>query len=139
MTETILYNDIFNQTELLRTIAKLNKERINDFNTIRVLNGNELVNYVIMKKGFYKQGTLLSLDDMTLIIYNAFEGKKTYGDAKDIASAINTYRECIEGDILDSLESNLNKNFILKKKEIIFAWKNIKNIKIKMIYMIYMI
>ena len=110
MQEKILFSNNFNQTEYLRTMAKLGH---NTFG-VRVLNDTEICSYVLEKSGLYIEGDFISSKDSDYIFYHLVGGD--FGDAKNLRSAIDSYRDCVVGDVLKSLDENLTDDFPEKKR-----------------------
>ena len=110
--EKILFSNVFNQSEYLRTMAKLGH---NTFG-LRVMNDNEICSFILMHKGIFPNETFIT-DKEENYIYYSLSGQ-TYGDAKNIKSAIDSYRDCVIGDINKSLDRNLSDDFPDKKKQI---------------------
>ena len=109
MKEKILFSNNFNQTEYLRTMAKLGH---NTFG-LRVMNDAEICSYVLEKSGLYLEGNFISSKDSNYIFYHLVGGD--FGDAKNLRSAIDSYRDCVVGDISKSLDENLTDDFPTKK------------------------
>ena len=109
MKEKILFSNNFNQTEYLRTMAKLGH---NTFG-LRVMNDAEICSYVLEKAGLYLEGDFISSKDSNYIFYHLVGGD--FGDAKNLRSAIDSYRDCVVGDISKSLDENLTDDFPTKK------------------------
>lgn len=107
--EKILFSNFFNQTEYLRTMAKLGH---NTFG-LRVLNENEICSFIIMKFGVFPKGTFISDKEENYIYYSL--SKQAYNDAKNIKVAVDSYRDCVVGDIEQSLDENLSDDFPSKK------------------------
>lgn len=108
----ILYSNSFNQSEYLRTLAKLGQ---NTF-ALRVLNESELCSYILEHGDKLPDGDFISSKEANYIFYHLSGGD--YIDAKNLRSAIDSYRDCIIGDIYESLDNNLSDDFP-KKKELI--------------------
>ena len=107
--EKILFSNAFNQTEYLRTMAKLGH---NTF-ALRVMNENEICSFVLMRKGIFPQGRFVSSKEENYIFY--YLSGQQYNDAKNIKNAIDSYRDCVIGDVYQSLDNNLNDDFPEKK------------------------
>ena len=107
--EKILFSNNFNQTEYLRTLAKLN------YNTfaLRVLNDGEICSYILERAGIYPDGEFISSKEANYIFYHLVGGD--FGDAKNLRSAIDFYRDCVVGDISKALDENLTDDFLDKK------------------------
>ena len=107
--ERILFSNAFNQTEYLRTLAKLG------FNTfgLRVMNDAELCSYILEHGQKIPDGSFISSKEEDYIYYHLSGGD--YNDAKNLRSAIDSYRDSIESNVLDSLENNLSNDFLDKK------------------------
>ena len=106
----ILFNNSFNQTEYLRTLAKLGQ---NTF-SLRVFNDVELCSYILEHGELLPEGDFISSKEANYIFYHI--SGMNYLDSKNLRSAIDTYRDCVEGDISESLETNLTDDFPDKKK-----------------------
>lgn len=108
----ILFSNSFNQTEYLRTLAKLGQ---NTF-ALRILNEAELCSYILEHGSSLPEGDFISSKEADYIFYHLTKGD--FIDAKNLRSAIDSYRDCVIGDIVESLENNLTDDFP-KKKELI--------------------
>ena len=108
----ILFSNSFNQTEYLRTLAKLGQ---NTF-ALRVMNDAELCSYILEHGASLPEGDFISSKEANYIYY-CLSGLN-YGDAKNLRSAIDSYRDCVIGDIYQSLEENLSDDFPEKKEQI---------------------
>ena len=107
--EKILFSNCFNQTEYLRTLAKLGQ---NTFN-LRVMNDVELCSFILEHSNKMPEGTFISSKEEDYIYYHL--GAGDYNDAKNLRSAIDSYRDCVNDDILSSLDNNLSNDFLDKK------------------------
>lgn len=107
--EKILFSNSFNQTEYLRTLAKLGH---NTFG-LRIMNDVQLCSFVLEHSNSMPDGTFISSKEEDYIYYHL--GGGDYNDAKNLRSAIDSYRDCAERDILNSLENNLSNDFLDKK------------------------
>ncbi len=107
--EKILFSNSFNQTEYLRTLAKLGHDTFN----LRVMNDVELCTFILEHSNKMPEGTFISSKEEDYIYYHL--GSGDYNDAKNLRSAIDSYRDCVEGDILASLDNNLSNDFLDKK------------------------
>ena len=110
MKEKILFSNNFNQTEYLRTMAKLGH---NTFG-VRVMNDAEICSYILERSGLYLEGDFISSQESNYIFYHLVGGD--FVDAKNLRTAIDSYRDCVVGDILSSLDENLVDDFPEKKK-----------------------
>ena len=108
----ILFSNSFNQTEYLRTLAKLGQ---NTF-ALRILNEAELCSYILEHGSSLPEGDFISSKEADYIFYHLTKGN--FIDAKNLRSAIDSYRDCVIGNIVESLENNLTDDFP-KKKELI--------------------
>ena len=108
--EKILFSNSFNQTEYLRTLAKLGQ---NTF-CLRVMNDVQLCSFVLEHTDKMPDGTFISSKEEDYIYFHL--GAGDYNDAKNLRSAIDSYRDCVDEDILVSLENNLSNDFVDKKK-----------------------
>ena len=121
--EKIILANGFNEAEFLRTLAK------NDINTfgLRVFNDMELCSYILMKNGIKMNGSFISDKEQSFIYYSFFKG--VLEDSKNIKDAINSFRDCVDSDILIEMEKILSDNFIDKKNLITKAFKEYKKYK----------
>ena len=110
----ILFSNSFNQTEYLRTLARLGH---NTF-ALRVMNESELCSYILEHGDKFPDGDFISSKEADYIFYHLGKGETDFGDAKNLRSAIDSYRDCVKGDISEALEINLTDDFP-KKKELI--------------------
>ena len=106
----ILFSNSFNQSEYLRTLAKLGQ---NTF-ALRVMNEGELCSYILEHGVNLPSGDFISSKEADYIFYSIT--KNNFNDAKNLRSAIDSYRDCVIGDISESLENNLTGDFPLKKE-----------------------
>ena len=120
--EKLILANGFNEAEFLRTLAK------NDINTfgLRVFNDMELCSYILMKNGIKMNGSFISDKEQSFIYYSFLKG--VLEDSKNIKDAINSFRDCVDTDVLIEMEKILSE-----------LLKSIKNIKRIMIYTINMI
>lgn len=107
--EKILFSNNFNQTEYLRTMAKLGH---NTF-ALRVMSDVEICSYILEHGSKLPDGTFITSKEENYILYHLTGGD--FNDAKNIRSAIDSYRDCVIGDITESLKSNLTNDFPDKK------------------------
>lgn len=112
-----------NEAEFLRTLAK------NDINTfgLRVFNDMELCSYILMKNGIKMNGSFISDKEQSFIYYSFLKG--VLEDSKNIKDAINSFRDCVDTDVLIEMEKVLSDNFIDKKNLITNAFKEYKKYK----------
>lgn len=110
--ERIILSNNFQQIEFLRTLAKQGKKIWG----LRVLSDVELLFYVLEKLGQMPDGKYITSKDETYIYYTSNNGDFT--DAQNVCSAIDTFRDCVTGDISKLLNDTLNDDFS-KKKELI--------------------
>ena len=113
----ILLSNNFNQTEYLRTLAKLGH---NTFN-LRVLNENELLSYILECGSLLPDGEFISSKEADYIFYHL--GSGDFNDAKNLRSAVDSYRDSVSGDVLPSLDDNLTNDFSEKKELIKSSYK----------------
>lgn len=118
MRETILLCNQLNQTEFLRTLSKSNSK----YHFLRVMNDIELLEYIYASFGKRIHGEFLNEIDQAYIYFKLKKGK-TFKDSIDIASAINSYQECIIKDTYLSMEESLDDDFKLKKNLIMSAYQ----------------
>lgn len=117
MRETILLCNKLNQTEFLRTLAKMDS----NYHFLRVMNDKELIDYILSSKGVRVKGYYINETDQAFIYYRELK-TKTYKDCRDLVKTINSYRECDNVEVLDSMGLNLSKEFKLKRDEILTAY-----------------
>ena len=115
--EKILFSNNFNQTEYLRTLAKLGH---NTF-ALRVMNDAEICSYILEHGSKLPNGTFITSEEENYIFYHLTGGD--FNDAKNIRSAIDSYRDSVIGDITESLKNNLTDDFPDKKKLIISKYQ----------------
>ena len=108
--EKILFSNNFNQVEYLRTLAKLNQHPFN----LRVMNDVKICSYILEHGSKLPNGTFITSKEENYIFYHLAGGD--FNDAKNIKSAIDSYRDCVVGDITESLEKNLTDDFPDKKE-----------------------
>ena len=121
--EKLILANGFNEAEFLRTLAK------NDINTfgLRVFNDMELCSYILMKNGIKMNGSFISDKEQSFIYYSFLKG--VLEDSKNIKDAINSFRDCVDSDVLVEMEKVLSDNFIDKKNLITKAFKEYKKYK----------
>ena len=105
----ILFSNSFNQSEYLRTVTKLGQ---NTFD-LRVMNDVSICNYILERSGLFLEGLYISSKEENYIYYHL--SGKDYGDSKNLRSTIDSYRDCVIGDITKSLDDNLSDDFLEKK------------------------
>ena len=110
--EKVLFSNSFNQTEYLRTMAKLGH---NTFG-LRVMNESEICSFVLMHFGAFPKGTFISGKEEDYIYYSL--SGIAYNDAKNMRAAIDSFRDCVIGEVEQSFEKYLSDDF-LDKKELI--------------------
>ena len=108
--EKIIFSNSFNQTEFLRTLAK---HGINTFG-LRLMSDVELCFYILEHQSKMPNGKFISSREEDYIYYSL--GGNDYHDAQNLRIAIDSYRDSVRGDILQSLDNNLSNNFPDKKK-----------------------
>ena len=106
----ILFSNSFNQSEYLRTVAKLGQ---NTFD-LRMMNDVSICHYILERSGLCLDGRYISSKEENYIYYHL--SGKDYGDSKNIRSTIDSYRDLVVGDITNSLEENLSDDFLEKKE-----------------------
>ena len=122
--EKLIYSDLLNQTEYLRTLAK---RGINTFGW-RIVSTNDMCNYIYTKLNKDIVGTYVSSSEQDFIYYSLLN-LKSFNDAKNIRKAIDSFRETGNGNTPDSLEPFLNTNFSLKKDTILDAFSKYNEYK----------
>ena len=115
--EKILFSNNFNQSEYLRTLAKFNH---NTF-ALRVMSDIEICSFILEHGSTLPEGTLITSKEENYIFYHLTGGD--FNDAKNIKSAIDSYRDCVIGDIYESLDNNLTDDFPDKKELIKSKYK----------------
>ena len=108
--EKILYSNSFNQTEYLRTLAKIGQ---NTFG-LRVMNDVELCSYILEHGDKLPKGSYISSKEEDYIYFHLVGG--SFNDAKNLRTAIDTYRDSVQGDLLKAFQNNLSDDFPEKKK-----------------------
>ena len=109
LMEKILFSNNFNQTEYLRTLAKLSHDTF----ALRVMNDGEICSYILERSGIYPDGEFISSKEANYIFYHLVGGD--FGDIKNLRTAIDSYRDCVVGDISKALDENLTDDFLDKK------------------------
>ena len=115
--EKIIYSDILNQTELLRTFAK------NGVNSLglRIMNAYDLCLYILSKLGKTEQREFLSNQEQDYIYYTLLNFN-SFNDASNIRTAINTFRDTGNGNSFKELDSFLLDEYAIKKETILDAF-----------------
>ena len=124
--EKILFSNSFNQTEYLRTLAKYNK---NTFG-LRVLNEIEICFFILGHANKMPDGNFISSNEEDYIYYGELSAGD-YHDAQNIRIAIDSYRDSVNEDILESLDKNLSNDFLDKKNLIKDTYKAYRDYKQK--------
>lgn len=119
----VLFSNSFNQTEYLRTLARCGQ---NTF-ALRVMNDSEICAYILEHGSSLPDGTPISNKEQNYIFYHLNGGD--YADAKNLSNAINSYRDCVIGDITQALEDNLSNDFPSKKELIKKAYQTYERYK----------
>ena len=122
--ENIIYSDILNQTELLRTLSKNNIKTLG----LRVLNAYDLVLLIKSKLCLTKSGTYISNEEQDYIYYQLLK-PSCFDDAKNIKNAINSFRDTGCGNTPEELECFLDKSFKDKKDTTIDAFNKYQRYK----------
>lgn len=122
--EKLLYSDILNETELLRTLSKSNIKTLG----LRILNTYDLVLYIYSKLCIRKEGTYISNEEQDYIYYKLLN-PSCFDDAKNIKTAINTFRDSGRGNTANELLKYLNKDFKEKTEVIIDAFNKYNDYK----------
>ncbi|MBE6141315.1 MAG: PD-(D/E)XK nuclease family protein [Erysipelotrichaceae bacterium] len=112
--ERFIYSDVLNQTEYLRSLAKLG---IDTFG-LRVLNTFDLASYICLKANIKLEGRYIANNEADFILLSECNKDVSYLDAKNICAAINSFRDTGNGNTSKELEPYLDSNF-KKKKEVI--------------------
>ena len=120
----IIYSDVLNQTELLRTLAKQNQNKLG----VRVLNTYDLVLLIYSKLCLTKDGDYLSNEEQDFI-YFALLNPSCFGDAVNVKNAINSFRDTGKGNTPNELEAFLSDDFKEKKTYILDAFKKYNEYK----------
>ena len=108
--EKILFSNAFNQTEYLRTLAKLGK---NTFG-LRVMSDVELCFYILDHYQKMPDGDFISSSEEDYIYFAELQCGD-YHDAKNLRMAIDSYRDLVKDDVLGSIDQNLSNDFLEKK------------------------
>ena len=114
----IIYSDILNETDFLRTLAK---QGINTFG-IRVMNAYDLSLYILSRLGISEKRRYLSNKEQDFVYYCSTNAK-VFGDASNIKSAINSFRDTGKGNKPEDLDQYLDNNYQEKRDAIIDAFK----------------
>ena len=108
----IIFSNNFNQTEYLRTLARMG---LTSF-AVRVMNEIDICTYVLEHGSSLPNGRLISSKEADYIFNHLTNSN--YTDSKNLRSAIDSFRDCVIGDITKPLEDYLSEDF-LEKKELI--------------------
>ena len=113
----IIYSDVLNQTELLRTLSKNNQKTLG----LRVLNTYDLVLLIYSKLCLTKSGGYLSNEEQDFIYYKLLN-PSCFGDGVNVKNAINSFRDTGNGNTPNELEAFLSDDFNKKKSYILDAF-----------------
>ena len=126
LVNKIIYSDTLNETEFLRTLAKIGIKTLG----VRVMDSYDLSLLVLAKLGKNKKGVYLNNEEQDFIYYNELQ-PNCFNDASNIRSAINTFRDSGKGNSFDKLEPFLNKDFDIKYRSIKEAFEKYNDYKNK--------
>ncbi|MBR6072414.1 MAG: PD-(D/E)XK nuclease family protein [Acholeplasmatales bacterium] len=117
VNEKIIFSNKLNEVELLRTMSK------NGHNTfgVRVLNDVEICSYILVHNGETINGKYIDDKEQSFIYLSILSGKLP--DAVNIRNAINSFRDCVITNSLDSMRETLSDNYSLKKNTIISVYE----------------
>ena len=122
----IIYSDTLNETEFLRTLAK---QGVNTLG-LRVMNSYDLSLYILSKLGISEKRRCLSNKEQDFVYY-AYANAKVFGDASNIRSAINSFRDTGKGNKAVDLDPCLDGSYKEKHDAIINAFNEYINYKEK--------
>ena len=114
----IIYSDTLNETEFLRTLAK---QGINTLG-LRVMNSYGLSLFILSKLGISEKRRYLNNKEQDFVYY-AYASTKVFGDASNIRSSINSFRDTGKGNKPEDLDPLLDANYKEKHDAIINAFK----------------
>ena len=114
----IIYSDTLNETEFLRTLAK---QGINTLG-VRVMNAYDLSLFILSKLGISEKRRYLNNKEQDFVYYTC-ANTKVFGDASNIRSAINSFRDTFKGNKPEDLDPLLDGNYKEKHDAIISAFK----------------
>ncbi len=123
--EKIIFSNSFNQTEFLRTLAKHGK---NTFG-LRLMSDVELCFYILEHQSKMPNGKFISSREEDYLYFNL--SGQDYHDSQNLRIAIDSYRDSVRGDILQSLDNNLSNNFLDKKSFIKTEFDKYQKEKVK--------
>ena len=123
--EKIIYSDILNETELLRTLAKSNINSVG----LRILNTYEVILYVYSKLCLRKSGMHINDEEQEYIYYKLLN-PSCFADSKNVKDAINSFRDTGCGNTPEELTKFLDKSFKDKKDTIVDAFDKYQQHKI---------
>lgn len=123
--EKIIFSNSFNQTEFLRTLAK------HDINTfgLRLMSDVELCFYILEHQSKMPNGKFISSREEDYLYFNL--SGQDYHDSQNLRIAIDSYRDSVRSDILQSLDNNLSNNFLDKKSFIKTEFDKYQKEKVK--------
>lgn len=122
--EKIVYSDVLNETELLRSLAKANYKTLG----LRVLNAYDLALFISTKICFHKQGRYITNEEEDFIYFNLLN-PSCFDDAKNVRMAINTFKDSGKGNTHIELEAYLDSNYQEKRDYILLAFKKYEQYK----------
>lgn len=127
-TNTIIYSDTLNETEFLRTLAKLGVKTLG----VRVMDSYDLSLFILSKLGKTKKGVYLNNEEQDFIYYSQLNLQlPCFNDASNLRSAINSFRDTGNGNTYQDLDKYLNKSFTKKANTIKEAFENYTKYKQK--------